>query len=757
MNTDPTIPQGGADRRLSQEMSRSRSRPPTDVPGYDPDRLLGAGAFGEVWVAVERNTGRRVAIKFYTSRGGLDWSLLSREVEKLAFLFADRYIVQLIAVGWDADPPYYIMEYMERGSLADRLESGPLPVDQAVSLIHDIAVGLLHAHGKGVLHCDLKPANVLLDQDAKPRLADFGQSRLTHEQMPALGTLFHMAPEQADMSAVPDARWDVYALGSLLYCMLTGTPPHRDEERVRRLREIGDLDERLRAYRHLIREDGVPLEHRYVRGVDRGLSEIVERCLDPNPERRFPNVQSVLAALESWSLQRARRPLVLLGFLGPLLLLAVVSLFAWRGFDAAVRRSGETLTLRALENNRLTAEYVAGLAGKELRRRHDAVEFVADDPAFQDAVRAFLADESMQQMRDKLNDPYADTEALRPLREEFRQDPRRVALQEAFETAIPDWMAPPEQEGHAADVASWFYCDDQGLSVTRAPLSETIGRNYGWRSFYTGLNDDLDKHDRLPPGEHIRETTLSAVFRSEASGLWIVAVTTPVFDNHSGEFLGVVALTVQVNRFVELRGTERQFPVLVELRPGSHRGMILQHPLFDQLLEERRQIPQRLQDYRLPLDRLPPPAVSSNKPSPLAVDYQDPLAEDRLGQAYDRPWLAQTATVRVDRGEGEGDEVGWAVIVQEAYRAAIEDPLNDLKARMLNYGLAAMIAVGTVLLALWGLALRMLRDLRPTRLLAGRAAGESTVGLETPTPAEGAYTPNAPGTPSETHTDKPET
>ena len=64
---------------------------------------------------MERNTGRRVAIKFYAHRGGLDWSLLSREVEKLAFLFADRYVVQLIGVGWDAEPPYYVMEYLERG------------------------------------------------------------------------------------------------------------------------------------------------------------------------------------------------------------------------------------------------------------------------------------------------------------------------------------------------------------------------------------------------------------------------------------------------------------------------------------------------------------------------------------------------------------------------------------------------------------------------------------------------------------------
>src|SRR6188768_1387875 len=119
------------------------------------------------------------------------------------------------------------MEYLERGSLDDRLQSGPMSVTEAVGAFRDIAVGLVHAHDKGVLHCDLKPGNVLLDQDHRPRLADFGQARLSHEQTPALGTLFYMAPEQADLSAVPDARWDVYALGALLYSMLTGEPPQR--------------------------------------------------------------------------------------------------------------------------------------------------------------------------------------------------------------------------------------------------------------------------------------------------------------------------------------------------------------------------------------------------------------------------------------------------------------------------------------------------------------------------------------------------
>ncbi|MBN2581165.1 MAG: protein kinase [Pirellulales bacterium] len=695
MSTDPTQTQGGYERRVSREMSLKRGRPPTQVPGYEPERLLGNGAYGEVWVAIERNTGRRVAIKFYAHRGGLDWSLLSREVEKLAFLFADRYVVQLLGVGWNAEPPYYIMEYLERGSLADRLQHGPLPVDEAVELFRDVAVGLVHAHGKGVLHCDLKPANILLDEDNKPRLADFGQSRLSYEQMPALGTMFYMAPEQADLDAVPDARWDVYALGALFYCMLTGHPPHHAGETADEFERTPDLRERLSRYREMIERSPIPLKHRNVPGVDAALADIIDRCLTPDPRQRYPNVQAVLDALDARAARRARRPMMVLGAIGPALLLAVVSWFAWQGFHTAMKRSDRALTAQALKSNQFAAQFVARAAAYELERRYQQVEDLAGNEAFRRTLLEVLGKPDFRALLAKLADPNLPQAERDKLRKQFRDNPDRLKLQKRFASLIPPALRPREEE----EVASWFFCDAGGVSTVRVPEGKTIGRDYAWRSFFHGGPKDLEQKWRPEPGRHITATTLSAVFRSQATSKWIVAISTPVLVEVDGktEFLGIVAMTVEVGRLVELRGRGRDqsFAVLVDDRDGDNKGLILQHPLIDKMLATRGELPDRFNNYRLKADDLP-------DVKPRQERYRDPLAADPDGGTYNRRWLAQMEPVTVRK-----ENTGWLVIVQEDYNEAIGGTLSSLADRLLQYGLTALVFIAVVMAVLWAWATRM--------------------------------------------------
>ncbi|MEK6238519.1 MAG: serine/threonine protein kinase, partial [Planctomycetales bacterium] len=389
---DRTEKQSDEDRNYARSLSERRTRPPTELPGYQAERCLGAGTYGEVWVARDVNTGKLVALKFFTRKSGGDWSLLAREVEKLAFLAADRYVVQLIEVGWEADPPYYVMEYVEGGSLDDRLGHGPLPAGEAVPLFREIALSLVHAHGKGILHCDLKPANVLLDLDHRPRLADFGQARLTSEQNPSLGTMFYMAPEQADLTAEPDARWDVYGLGALLFCMLVGRPPYKTEESQADIESGKNLKDRLKRYRRLIKRSPAPTEHRKAPGAGRMLPDIIDRCLAADPRDRYPNAQAMLDDLDARDRRRARLPFLILGALIPAVLLMVMAFFGFSAFQTAVDESEKVLVDSKLQSNQLLAEFAAGNVAREFDRRWRILEQEAADAELQALVRQCQGD-----------------------------------------------------------------------------------------------------------------------------------------------------------------------------------------------------------------------------------------------------------------------------------------------------------------------------------------------------------------------------
>ncbi len=734
-NVDQTQLQDTAEQQRAQDLSLQRWRPPVDVPGYEPRRFLGAGAYGEVWVAVDRNTGRQVAIKFYAHRGGLDWSILSREVEKLAFLSADRYVVQLLDVGWDAAPPYYVMEYVEQGSLDDRIrQQGQLGVDEAVALFREIAVGLLHAHGKGVLHCDLKPANILLDQDTRPRLADFGQSRLSSEQSPALGTLFYMAPEQADLQAMPDARWDVYALGALFYCMLTGSPPHGHDAAIHEIEQAADglavnLEQRLARYRKLLKESPTPNEHRRVRGVDRALADLIDRCLAVNPRRRFANVQAVLSALDDRARRRARRPLVALGAVGPAVLLAIIAIIAWRWFSTSIDQSSRALTTQSLESLSFASRSVATVASNELERRFETVERIAADPDLISVMTKLAKNEELQSALRKLSDPKATDLELRPLRGRIRKPAAKAAGAEAADDNQTDKAAGDQKAGDSDKpnsrfveitaieqrleelssgetrfpIASWFITDTQGLQLVRIPASDTTGRNFAWRTYFNGGASDRPSDWRASSDQRLRRTQISAVYMSTSSDNWSVAISTPIMTpGPEHEFLGVIALSFEIGQqFLDLERTDNQFAVLIDMRDGDRQGLVVQHPRFaghNQSTE--------LERYRLPAARLPArPDGEPNYVDPIGQVTQDPL--------YNRRWLAAQRPVLV-----RGKETGWFVVVQESYDAAIGGTLDQLRAGFITSGLLALGGIVLVVGLLWTFVVRGLmspRRYRPTR------------------------------------------
>ena len=682
---DQTIDQSNEDERRSRQLSLHRTQPPAQIPGYEIKRFLGSGAYGEVWIGLDLNTGRMVAIKFFIHRGGVDWSLLSREVEKLVFLSADRYVVQLLDVGWESEPPYYVMEYVENGSLDDFLnEHERMTLEQAVEMFREIAIGLVHAHSKGVLHCDLKPANILLDQDRRPRLADFGQSRLSHEQTPSLGTLFYMAPEQAQLDAVPDARWDVYALGAILYCVLTGSPPHRSVDSLREIDTAGSLKNRLDRYRYLLADSPPPDEHMKLPGMDRSMCQIIDRCLAVDPDKRYPNAQEILNALDERDRQRSRRPLLLLGIVVPLVLVCAMVAFGFYFFSETVTEAQETVARRVQESNVWIADHVANRIENEFERYFEIIEKESSNLALQLHLQQVLQNPKV----------VASTRAGIPMgdRDEFMDATERLRLRDHLAARLQDYLSRADEDPDEPRFASMFVIAPNGtmlaVAYDRVVKTKSVGKNFSYRTYFHGQAVELPKgelHHDVPP---LEQTHLSAVFRSTTTNIWKIAVSTPIIGNKNGKqtVLGVVAVTVNLGDFPFIRSENQahRFAVLVDGRAGPRRGTILQHPLFDGKDVVSKDY--NRSDYQVKEDVLR--GLKDGK----QLTYNDPLSLAEDGVAYQGEWIGGLAGVSLpERLESNDGIPELIVLVQENHAFAIA-PLYTFR-RLIRDGIIAIVFV----------------------------------------------------------------
>jgi serine/threonine protein kinase len=190
---------------------------------YTLGRLIGQGGAGSVYESQHPLLARPVAIKLMHTNDATARSEFLREAQTVAAL-SHPHIVNILDVDEHQGQPFLVMEMVDR-SLADLLSQGALPFAQAVALLLPLLDGLTYAHNQGVIHCDLKPANVLLRADQSPVLADFGLALKARTKPGELvGTPEYMAPEQF-RSETLDVRTDIYALGAMLYEMLTSRLP----------------------------------------------------------------------------------------------------------------------------------------------------------------------------------------------------------------------------------------------------------------------------------------------------------------------------------------------------------------------------------------------------------------------------------------------------------------------------------------------------------------------------------------------------
>jgi serine/threonine protein kinase len=303
---------------LRADMDEQESRP---LPGdfgprlddgrarYELRELLGAGAFGQVYLAVDRQLSEPghaalVAIKILTTRVRTPWvrERLADEATK-ARRVDHPNVVRVVDRGVTMDDEDYIVhEYVSGGDLSAWMgqQDGPIPPRQAAALVARIARGVQAAHSAGLVHCDLKPGNIMLTPAGEPKVTDFGiAARLDEPSAVApetgdddrpIGNLAFIAPEQYRREdGATNIPADVYALGGILFRLLSGRLPNGST-----VEEIA----RTHDPEHGRRRPPRPGDH--ARGVDRDLNLICQRALAVSPEDRYSSAAALADDLESW-------------------------------------------------------------------------------------------------------------------------------------------------------------------------------------------------------------------------------------------------------------------------------------------------------------------------------------------------------------------------------------------------------------------------------------------------------------------------
>src|SRR5262249_3538785 len=257
------------------------------VPGYEVLGELGRGGSGVGYQARQVSLNRVVALKMILAGPHADADSLRRfraEAEAVARLRHPN-IIQVYEHGHSAGHAYLALEYVEGGTLTRQTAGVPRPPEYAAQIVETLAAAVHYAHGRGFVHRDLKPANVLLTADGALKITDFGLAKWLHDTPGGdaaaaptrtgvlVGTPAYMAPEQAAGNRDVGPAADVYALGVLLYQLLTGRLPFQGDGALDVLRQVQEEE---------------PLTPRRLRpGLPRDLETVCLKCLRKEPGRRY--------------------------------------------------------------------------------------------------------------------------------------------------------------------------------------------------------------------------------------------------------------------------------------------------------------------------------------------------------------------------------------------------------------------------------------------------------------------------------------
>jgi tetratricopeptide (TPR) repeat protein len=394
---DRTIAPSRADGD-TQPVSARLARPDwPSVPGYEILERLGEGGMGVVYKARHLGLNRMVALKMIRGGGHARADYLSRfhvEAQAVARL-RHLNILQIYDIGEARGLPYVALELLEGGGLDDRLGGTPQPGGQAADLMATLARAVHVAHEAGIVHRDLKPSNVLYTSDGVPKIADFGLAKRIDsdtgqtESGQIVGSPSYMAPEQAKgQSRKVGPPADVYALGAILYEMLTGRPPFKGETPMETVRQVID--------------DDPVAPSKLVPKVARDLETVCLKCLHKEPARRYESAALLaddlthflrgepIRARRTPVWERAgkwarRRPLAAASWIAVVLATfgAVAVLFA---YQRSLLEGSQKLLAAQTTGNSLQQEADAARSEAELERAQQHLsDFLPDLRALQDA------------------------------------------------------------------------------------------------------------------------------------------------------------------------------------------------------------------------------------------------------------------------------------------------------------------------------------------------------------------------------------
>ena len=262
---------------------------------YELQEEIARGGMGVVYKACQVNLNRLVALKMILAGQFASIEDVKRfytEAEAAATLDHPG-IVPIFEIGQHEGQHFFSMAFIEGNSLADRVKNGPLPPKEAAEITMKLAEAIAYAHENGVIHRDLKPANVLLDRHGEPKVTDFGlakkvtgDSGLTQTGA-VMGTPSYMPPEQAaGKTSEVGPLSDVYSLGAILYCLLTGRPPFQSSNVLETLKQVVEVD---------------PVSPKLLNPeIDSDLETLCLKCLEKDSHQRLRSAQFLAEELERY-------------------------------------------------------------------------------------------------------------------------------------------------------------------------------------------------------------------------------------------------------------------------------------------------------------------------------------------------------------------------------------------------------------------------------------------------------------------------